>query len=287
MKRWCQNFLLDLLGGSFYAIGVCVFAKESSFSTGGLTGISLIIHYLLDAPIGLMSLLLNIVLACLCYQLVGKQFLYKTMRSIVICSMFVDLVFCHFPAYSGSPLLASLYTGIFFGAGVGIFYLRGSSTGGTDFLTVAIKVTRPHLSIGMVSMFVNGAVVLLGWGVYGNIDATLYGLINVAAESLVINRILGGFSTEKLLLIITTQGEAIAGCIAEKNDRGSTMCHAIGTYTGEERQLLLCACSKMEVHSIRMAIYHIDKKAFVMVTDTSHIFGEGFLDPQDLNISVS
>ena len=282
-KQQRHAFMLDLvcdiLGAILYSVGLYTFAKTANFAPGGLSGLALIINYLWDLPIGITTLFLNIPFILFSYKLVGKKFLLKSLKTMVFCTIFVDFVFPYFPPYSGDPLLAALFSGVFLGAGLAIIYMRGSSTGGTDFLTMSIKAIFPHLSLGLVPMVIDLFVIILGWPVFGNIDAVLYGLISTFATSIVIDKIMYGMGAGKLMIIITTKSKDVASKIDEICARGSTAIRGTGTYTNTERQVLLCACSKSEVYKLHSAVYHIDPDAFIMITETSEVFGEGFIEP--------
>lgn len=146
-------------------------------------------------------------------------------------------------------------------------------------MTMSIKVLRPHLSVGVVTGAIDLVVILLGWPVFGSVDAVLYGLVTTAVTSLVIDKIMYGSNAGKMLTIITTKGQEIADEISRQCERGSTMVKAVGTYTGTERQMLLCVCARPQVYRIRMAAYRIDPGCMVMVTETGEVYGEGFIDP--------
>ena len=182
-------------------------------------------------------------------------------------------------------VLSLLFSGVFFGCGLALIYMRGSSTGGTDFLTMSIKALHPHLSLGAVTMTIDLVIILIGWPVFGNLDAVLYGLISTFVTSTVIDKIMYGTSAGKLAIIITTQGPAMATHIDEVCARGSTLIRARGSYTTTDRQVLLCACSKAEAYKVRRAAHQTDPDAFVMITETSEVFGEGFIDPTD-NVKI-
>lgn len=281
-RKNTKNILLDLLcdivGSILYSISIYTFARSANFAPGGVSGLSLIINYLFGLPIGLTSLLLNIPLILISYKIVGRQFLLKSARTMLICTFFLDIVFPHTPAYTGSPFMAALYSGIFIGAGLGLFYMRGTSSGGTDFLTITVKHLRPHLSMGMVTMATDLIVILLGWPVYKHVDAVLYGLITTFAASIVMDKIMYGISAGALAIIITDSGLMIADKIGEITGRGSTAVRAIGTYTKQDRDVLLCACSNVQAHTVLNAVHEIDPNAFVMMTETRQVYGEGFIE---------
>lgn len=279
-NRWkgiITDQIYNTLGAFLYAVGIVTFAKNAGFAPGGLSGLALLLNYLWNLPIGVMTLMLNIPLIVLCYRYVGKQFLFKTAISMVYCTVFVDLIFPYFSCYKGDQMLAAIFSGIFLGAGMSFMYMRGSSTGGTDFLIMAVKVLRPHLSIGGVTLAFDVIIITLGWAVYGSVDAVLYGLVSTSITSIVLDKILYGAGSGKLLMIITNYGQMIADAIAIECDRGSTLGEATGTYTGNRKEILLCACSRQDVYKIRAAAYRIDPDCMVMVTETNEVYGEGFL----------
>lgn len=278
-KEMIWDVLADIAGGLFYALGIYTFAKTANFAPGGLSGLALITHHLWGLPIGIMTLVFNIPVILLSFHLLGRRFLFKSLRSMIVCTLFVDFLLpAVSPPYTGSQLLAALYSGIFLGAGLAVLYMRGSSSGGTDFLTMSVKVLRPHMSLGAVTMLIDLIIILLGWPVFGDIDSVLYGLIATGVTSIVIDKIMYGVGAGKLIIIISDHGQQVADRIATAIDRGSTLIRAIGTYTGSERQVLLCACNKSQAFKVRAATHEVDKNAFVMITETSEVYGEGFLE---------
>lgn len=280
-KQWMAHgidFGADVIGGILYTVGIYTFAKNANFAPGGISGLALIINYLWQLPIGLMTLILNIPLVIMSWRIVGRSFIRKTLCSMVVCTVLVDLVFPLTLTYHGAPLLAALFSGISIGAGLGILYLRGSSSGGTDFLTMSINKLRPHWSIGIITMSIDFAVILLGGVVFRQVDSVLYGLITTFLSSMVIDKIVYGAGSGKLLLIITDHRDEVADRIASVSGRGSTSVSAVGNYTKLPRTIVLCACSRSQAHSIKAAVHEADPNAFVMFTDTSDVFGEGFTE---------
>ena len=268
--------LYNIAAGLLYAVSICYFAQNADFAPGGLSGLALIGNHLWNLPIGITTLVLNVPLILLSLKFLGRSFLVKTLITMLWCTFFQDVVFTRIPGYDGNPLLAAVFSGITLGVSLALMYMRGTSSGGTDFLTMSIKMLRPHLSVGAVTGLIDLFIILLGWPVFGSVDAVLYGLITTAATSLVIDKVMYGSSSSKMLTIITTKGQEIA----RDADRGSTMLRAMGTYTGTARQMLLCVCARPQVYTIRTAAYRIDPSCMVMISDTSEVYGEGFIDPE-------
>ncbi len=280
-KKLMLDLGCDLVGGVFYAMGIYTFARNASFAPGGISGLALIANHLWNLPVGVVTLLLNIPLVIISWRVVGREFLMRSARTMIITTVFLDVIFPFLPPYTGSQMMAALYSGLCTGIGMALFYMRGSSSGGTDFLIMTIKVRHPHMSFGFVTMSLDVLVILLGWPVFGNADAVLYGLICSFSCSIVMDRILYGMGAGKLLIIITKRTRKLAKKIGELTDRGSTMIRATGSYTLEERGVLLCACSKSQTYEIIRAAHEVDPGAFIMVTQTSEVFGEGFIPVED------
>lgn len=280
-KDFLLDIFFDVAGSIFYSIGIYTFAKMGDFAPGGLSGLALILNHLWQVPIGMMTLILNIPFVILSYRVVGKRFLLKSARTMIFCTIFLDLIFPHTPAYTGSPLMAAVYYGVCVGVGLALFYMRGSSSGGTDFLIMTVKALRPHWSLGSVTMAIDLVIILLGWPVFGNVDAVLYGLVSTFVTSLVVDKVMYGLGAGKLTVIITTKGQQVADEISEISGRGSTMIRAMGSYTKQDRDVLLCACSKSQAYQVRTIAHRVDPDAFVMITETSEVFGEGFQEVKE------
>lgn len=276
LKKSASDILFDVAGSILFSAGLYSFAKPAAFAPGGVSGLSLILSNFIPVPIGTISLLLNIPLVLISLRFVGKDFLLRTLRSTLICTFFLDVIFPRLPVYSGDRLLAALFSGLLVGTGLTLFYIRGSSSGGTDLITMSVKSAKPHLSIGTVTLSVDVLIILSGIPVFGDIDSVLYGLISTGSASLIIDRIMCGRGSEKLVIVITSKGHELADRILVECGRGSTLLGAEGSFTGDAKQLILCACHKSEAYRIQRVAQRTDSYAFIMLSDTSEVFGNGF-----------
>ena len=136
------DILFDILGGFLYAVGYYTFAKMGDFTPGGVSGVALIFNYLYSVPVGIFTMILNIPLVIMSYKVVGKKFLFKTAKTLIFCTIFLDFIAPMTPLYTGSRITASLFSGVCLGASMALFYMRGSSSGGMDFLIMSIKVKK-------------------------------------------------------------------------------------------------------------------------------------------------
>ena len=270
------DLLYDIAGSILYAAGIYTFAGNAGFAPGGVSGLALILNYLLGLPVGTVTLLFNTPLVVISYKAVGRTLLIKSAKTMVISSLFLDVIFPYIPMYTGSRLMAAIYSGVFMGTGMALFYIRGSSSGGIDFLALTIKKKKPHMSIGVITLLIDLVVILLGWPVFGDIDSVLYGVASTGVCAIVIDKSLYGSGSGTLAIIITGKGREIAVKIGENVRRGVTTIPASGGYTGLHRDVLLCACSKAEAYLVKSAVQETDEQAFLMFTETSEVFGEGF-----------
>lgn len=134
----------------------------------GVSGIAVILNHLTGLPIGGISFLINLPLMALGLRFLGKRFTLRTFKSVVILSLMVDYVVVHLPAYRGDLILASLFGGVTMGAGLALVFLRGSTTGGTDIASRLLQLKFPHISMGRMLFFLDGAVLALSAVVFGS-----------------------------------------------------------------------------------------------------------------------
>ena len=229
MKHYKNKFheliiqLLWELGGSvLIAIGIYNFAVQAAFPMTGFSGISIILYQLFNIPIGLSTILMNIPLAAICYKLLGRKFFISSLRCMFISSVVIDYVAPLFPVYTGSRLLAALCTGIFAGAGYALIYTRNSSTGGSDFIIMAVKALKPHLSVGKIAFCSDIGIILLGGILFKDVDGIIYGMIVNYIIAIVADKIMYGMNSGKMTLIVTEQGQKVCQVIDDCCQRGRT-----------------------------------------------------------------
>lgn len=275
-----RDLTMEAAGAALYAMGLCLFAVNGGFATGGVTGITLMINHYTGLPLGALTIAINVPVVLCTFRSLGRDFLIRSLRAIAFISFFTDFVFPLLPAYEGDPLLASVFTGLLVGAGMGIIYTRGGSTGGVDFVVAAVRKHNPYLSFGQITAVMDAVIILGGWPVYGSMDAVLYGLIVTFAATVVMDRVVNGSVSGKMALVVSKHGQAIADAISAEVDRGATLLPATGAYTGQGLDLLMCACSKIEIAKVRRIAFRVDPHAMVMICDAAEVMGEGFVPPE-------
>lgn len=147
VKDWVLDIGADLIGGILIAVGIYNFALHANFPVAGFSGIAIILYHIFGLPIGIGTILLNVPVSIFCYKFLGKGFFFRSVKSMVISSLLMDYVAPLFPVYDGERLLAALCMGVLCGLGYALIFMRDSSTGGQDFITVSIRKIRPHLTL--------------------------------------------------------------------------------------------------------------------------------------------
>lgn len=271
-----KQIFWEIAGSILVAIGIYNFAVHAKFPMTGFSGISIILYQLFQIPIGLSTILLNIPVAIVCYKLLGRGFFFRSMRCMIISSVFIDYVAPLFPIYEGSRLLAALCTGVLAGLGYSIIYMQNSSTGGADFIIMAVKALRPHVSVGKISFAIDAIIILLGTIVFRDVDGVIYGMIVSYLLAAVVDKTMYGMNSGKMALIVTNDGKKISDTIENTCQRGSTIIKARGGYKQDNRDVVMCACNNKEMFLVQKAIKEADPLSFTIVLDSNEVHGEGF-----------
>lgn len=275
-REWWMDLAADITGGLLAAVGIYNFATNAGFPVAGISGIALIFYHLFGLPIGTVTILLNIPIALVCFRILGKHFFVRSLRTMLIFSVMMDVVAPLLPLYSGNRMLAAICSGVLSGLGYAIVYMRGSSTGGADFIILSLKAKKPHLSIGTITFALDVLVVALGGLFFGDADSVIYGFLITYILSMVVDKVMYGIDAGKVTLIVTDRGRQIAEKIEEYSGRGSTILHGTGSYSGEEKQVVMCACNNKQMYVIRKQIKTIDPRAFMVIMESNEVIGEGF-----------
>ena len=275
-ENWLRNMLLELAGAFFAAVGLYNFAVPAGFPMAGFSGLAVIAHRLFNFPVGLVTLVLNIPVAILCFRMIGRKFFARSIRCMVLTSVLTDYVAPLLPLYLGSRMIAAVCAGVIGGFGYALIYLALSSTGGTDFLVMAVKSRHQHLQLGKLVFIADAVVILLGGLIFRDFDGMVYGMIIDYIYAIMVDKILYGMNAGKLALIVTDRGKEVTRKIDQVVSRGTTILDARGGYTDSQRAVVLCACSTKEMVNVETAVKEVDPNAFSVVIDSSEVMGNGF-----------
>lgn len=275
-KELAIDIGVDIVGNMLIAIGVYNFAANSGFPVAGISGIALIFYHLFGLPIGIMTVVLNIPIILLCYKLLGKDFLLRSLKTMIIAWPLMDIVAPMLPVYNGDRMLSAICVGVFSGLGYAMIYLRNSSTGGADFIIMSVRALKPHLSIGKIAFITDVIIVGLGGVLFGDTDSIIYGLILTYILSSVVDKVMYGIDAGKVTLVVTDHSKEVAMKIDEMTERGCTFLRGVGSYSGEEKMVVMCACSNKEMHKVQKAVKEVDNHAFLVTMESNEVRGEGF-----------
>ena len=285
IKEFAIDNVYYLFGCLLYAAGVNIFAIPNNIAQSGITGLAIIINYLVpQLPVGLTGLVLNVPLIILAWIFIGKAFTLKTLWTTVVLSLCIDGVAAvmeagFIGAYTGDKLLASLFCGAMCGAGIALIIVRGATSGGTDVLGRLLKKIWPHMTMGTMILVCDAAVVITAAIVFKSVDSAMYAAILIFASSEVMDHILYGTGSGKMLYIFTKKGDEIAKMITEACKRGATIIEGKGGYTGDTNELVIVAARSHEIPKIRKKVKELDPDSFVVLTEANEILGKGFTPP--------
>ena len=280
-KPWYMEYLLIIVGTALMATAITSCFDAAGLVTGGFSGISILVKagtkslYGNGIPLWVTNLVLNIPVFLLAAKIKGIAFVKKALLGDLSLTVWLAVL----PAWklSGDFLLVALYGGLLQGVGIGLVFLGGGTTGGTDLLAAIIQNFMRHYSIAQIMQFVDGAVVLVGMYVFG-VERALYAIIAVYLVTKVSDGIIEGLKFSKSVYIITEKPDEVSRMVMEDLDRGITGISAKGMYSGQDKLMLFCVVNKKEIVMLKEKVDEIDPEAFVIVTDAREVHGEGFIE---------
>lgn len=270
------DLLYEITGSILIAVAVRNFALAAEFPMTGFSGIAIILNRFFQIPIGLSTILLNLPVVVLCYRRIGRSFLLKSFRCMILSSLFIDYLAPLFPFYTGSRLLAALVTGVLGGIGYAIIYTRGSSTGGADFLIMALKSINPHLRLGTIAFSIDIGIILTGGLLFRDFDGIIYGMLVSYLFAHMIDKVFYGINAGKLAFIVTKRGKEISNIIEECSNRGSTILKSRGGYRLEEKETVMVVSNSKQMYRILQQVTEYDREAFIILLEAHEIHGKGF-----------
>lgn len=267
-----------LLGSLLFASSVNIFTAANDIAPGGVTGAAILLQSLFGLPIGVTTIVLNVPLFLWGIRELGWSPMAKSAVAVVLTSLAIDLTAPLLPVYRGDAMLVSIFGGVLAGAGLGLIFMRGGTTGGTDLAASLIARRMRHVSIGKLILLIDLPIVLLSIPVFHSFESPMYALIVIFITSKVVDTVLYGTDagTGKVMFIISRESEKIKHEILFTLNRGVTELRARGSYTGREAEVLLVAVRRPEVYRTYDLVYTADPDAFIIVSDAGEITGEGF-----------
>ena len=275
VKKYALEYIYIIIGAFLMAVSTALFLLPNQLSTGGISGISTILYYLCNYPVGLTMLLINVPLFVIAMVKVNKRLFFKSILGTVLLSVFIDLLENLSPI-TNDRFLACIYGGIIMGIGTAIILKAGASTGGTDLLSYVIRAYNNKFKSSRVIIIADTIIIFFNIIFFREIEIGLYSVIAIYLMGKMIDIIFEGIYFTKIMFIISEKYEEISKEIGILVKRGSTGIYSKGMYSGKQNVMLFCVASRKEVAEIKQIIKQIDKNSFIVTTDAIETLGKGF-----------
>lgn len=275
MKNNIKDFLVVSLGACVSAIAIDLFLAPSEIAPGGISGLAISINYLSHIPLGVLIFLLNIPIFILGLMRFGKKFIIRSFSGMLLFSVFTD-IFAFLPRITNDLLLSAICGGVLMGFGIGLVFGKGYTTGGTDILVRILRQRHPSFSIGRLVLIIDAVIICIAGIIFKKWEVLLYSAVSLYISSFIIDVIVEGGDSAKIVYIISEFPERMAKNISKDLERGTTHLHASSFYTNQEKAVLLCVIKKYEIAKLKDIIKETDSSAFVIFSDAREVLGNGF-----------
>ena len=272
--QFFKEYIIVALACMVMAFNTSYFFIGNKLAQGGVSGLSLIIHYLSNIDMSYLYFALNIPLIILAYIFLGKNFLLKTLFATFVLSVFLK-IFASFSEPLEDILLAAIFGGAINGIAIGIVFYAGGSTGGIDIIA---KIINKYTGIPISRILLTTDFIVLSMVavIFGKV-IFMYTLISLVISSKMIDIIQVGIYSAKGVTIITTKEDEIRKRIMEDTKRGITLIDARGGYTQKEVGMLYCVVGQYQLIKVKTIVKEVDPSAFMIVADVHEVIGNGFL----------
>ena len=277
VKRHLLPYFVLVLACAIYAVGFNWCYVPNRISFGGITGVGQIINAALPwIPVGVVVILLNIPLFLLGWRLLGGHLLFSSLFTMFLSSVFIDLLAAWHTFAPMEPMLASIFGGLLLGLSLGLVFLQGATTGGTDLCARLLKLKISWLPVGKLLLAVDLIVIISAAVAFRSVESALYGLVSLYISTLVMDGVLYGMDSAKVAYIISDRYQAITDAITRELERGVTILQGEGAWSGEEKRVLLCAFKQRQIVPLKRTVKEIDPNAFLIVCEAHEVLGDGF-----------
>jgi len=267
------NIIQVIVGSAVLALSFNLFLLPNGIASGGVAGISVLVQRLTNITPAVTQWVLNIPLLIAATIILGKKFGAKVVLGSTIFPLMV-LVTSHIPSPTNTPILAAIYGGIGVGVGLSIVFRGGGSTGGLDLASQMLhKLTGIPYNLAVVCF--DGAVII-GTAIVIAPEVALYALISLFVTSKTIDFAQNGLQLSKVAFIISERSDELEPLILHELDRGFTKLKGEGGYTGTDRNVLMVVVAQHEVVKLKKTVTRYDPNAFVIISNTAEVLGEGF-----------
>lgn len=274
MKK-IREILLTILGVLITSAAISLFLTPNKVVCGGVSGISTILYHVFSLPPGLTFATLNVILLLAGLKVLGWSFTVKTLLGSGLLSVCVQL-FSYLPPLTENVVLAAIFGGVLYGIGIGISFVAGASTGGTDILGRLLQSKFPSLPIGKLLLVVDGIIIFASLIVFRNVDLTLFGIVALFLYTCSVDWLMAMLNVSTISFVITEKGDELAELLVNSSPRGVTVIDVVGAYTSVNKKMLFCALKEKEMVEFKKRVLEIDPQAFIVFSKSQKIVGNGF-----------
>ena len=276
MKKQLKSYSIMTVGSVIFALSFDWFFSPNAVGMGGITGLAQVLNILIPRlSVGMATILLNVPLYMAGWKFIGFHLLASSLFSMAVSSLAVDGIALLYTFQPTDPMLAAVCGGAMMGAGLGIVFSQGATTGGTDIVARLLKLKFPWLPMGKLVLIPDGVVLALTAIAFRRLETALYGVVALYVATKVMDTVLYGLDASKVAYIISNQWQKISDAILTY-DRGVTILNATGAYSGSEKHVLMVAFRQREIVEIKEIVHNEDPAAFLIVCDARDVLGEGF-----------
>ena len=277
-KLWSQWKWLPtvVVGCAIFSLAFDLFLAPHEFNCGGLSGLAQVfVEWFRFGTVGLLTALMNVPLFILGGKRIGKKFFFGSFVGMLSMSFFLDLFTC-IPVPKTEPLLGALYGGLISGVGMGLVFLSGVSSGGTDIIVRLLKQRHKNVPIGKISLCLDVSVALLTGIVFEDFSKTLYSGVTLYVSSMIIDAVIYSFDYSRVALIISPKYDEIARAITQRLERGVTLLDGEGYDSHRPTRVVLSAIKRQQVAELKEIVVAIDPDAFIIFQEAHQVLGDGF-----------
>ena len=277
LRRQAVKYLLIVLGSVIYAIGFQYFMFPNNIVSGGITGVSMIINHFTHWPVGMMVLAMNVPLFLIAWRHFGTDYLVGSLVGTAVSSICVDLFASTGFVATTDPMLGSIIGGVIKGAGMGLIYYVGASTGGVDIVAKMLRQKYQQINFGTIVLIIDVVIVAAYALALKQYQSAMYSLIGMYVVSKVVDLALYGIDNSSLCYIVSEKSEELTQEIISGHvHRGVTILSGEGAYSHQKKNVIMCVIKRTQIAELRRLVRSVDERAFFIVTDAKNVFGNGF-----------
>ena len=277
IREFLKSYAVITLGSLIYALAYNIFFAPNQVAMGGLTGLGQVLNAVIPVlPVGGTVFAMNVPLFFLGWKYIGGHLLVSSLYAMTFSSFAIDVLDMIYRFPPTDTMLAAIFGGALLGLGIGLVFAKGATTGGTDLIARLLKLKFAWLPMGTLVLFPDFAVIVLAAIAFGRVESALYGVVALFVTTKVMDLVLYGLDSSKVAYIISDAYREIADAITHDMERGLTLLHGEGGWSGAEKKILLVAFKQKQIVALKQTVKAIDPSAFLIVCDAHEVLGDGF-----------